>query len=52
MGPAKILSVGLGDLVCCRNAALRTAGFEVVSALCLHDLARGMRFLPISTWPL
>jgi len=39
MGPAKILSVGLGDLVSCRNAALRTAGFEVVSALCLDDLA-------------
>src|SRR6476469_9832369 len=40
MGPAKILSVGLGDLVSCRNAALRTAGFEVVSALCLEDVAR------------
>jgi len=40
MGPAKILSVGLGDLVSCRDAALRTAGFEVVAALCLDDLAR------------
>ena len=40
MGPAKILSVGLGDLVSCRESALRTAGFEVVSALCLQDLAR------------
>lgn len=40
MGSAKILSVGLGDLVSCRNAALRTAGFEVASALCLEDLAR------------
>jgi hypothetical protein len=39
MGPAKILSVGLGDLVSCRDAALRTAGFEVVAALCLDDLA-------------
>jgi DNA-binding NarL/FixJ family response regulator len=40
MGPAKILSVGLGDLVSCRETALRTAGFEVVAALCLQDLAR------------
>jgi hypothetical protein len=40
MGAARILSVGLGDLVSCRNAALRTAGLEVVAALCLDDLAR------------
>jgi DNA-binding NtrC family response regulator len=40
VGAARILSVGLGDLVSCRDAALRTAGFEVVSALCLEDLAR------------
>jgi len=40
MGSAKILSVGLGDLIGCRNASLRTAGFEVVAALCLEDLAR------------
>jgi hypothetical protein len=40
MGSVKILSVGLGDLISCRNAALRTAGLEVVSALCLEDLAR------------
>lgn len=40
MGPAKILSVGLGDLISCRNAALRTAGLEVVAALCLEDVAR------------
>lgn len=40
MAAARILSVGLGDLVSCRESALRTAGFEVVSALCLQDLAR------------
>ena len=40
MGPVKVLSVGLGDLVSCRDASLRTAGFEVVTALCLGDLAR------------
>ncbi|MBZ5504799.1 MAG: hypothetical protein LAO78_04855 [Acidobacteriia bacterium] len=40
MGAARILSVGLGDLVSCRNAALRTAGFEVIAAVCLEDLAR------------
>jgi hypothetical protein len=40
MGPAKILSVGLGDLISCRNAALRTVGLEVVAALCLEDVAR------------
>jgi hypothetical protein len=40
MGPAKILSVGLGDLISCRNAALRIAGLEVVAALCLEDVAR------------
>jgi hypothetical protein len=40
MGPAKILSVGLGDLISCRNAALRTAGLEVIAALCLEDVVR------------
>src|SRR6478672_1899572 len=40
MGPAKILSVGLGDLISYRNAALRIAGLEVVAALCLEDVAR------------
>lgn len=40
MGPVKILSVGLGDLVSRRDAALRTVGFEVVSALSLDELAR------------
>ncbi len=40
MGPVKILSIGLGDLVSRRDAALRTAGFEVVSALSLDELAR------------
>jgi len=28
---AKVLSIGLGDLVSSRNAALRTLGFEVVA---------------------
>jgi hypothetical protein len=35
---AKVLSVGLGDLVSARNAALRIAGFEVVSAITLEDV--------------
>jgi DNA-binding NarL/FixJ family response regulator len=35
---AKVLSVGLGDLVSARNAALRMAGFEVVAALSLEDV--------------
>ncbi len=35
---AKILSVGLGDLVSARNAALRMAGFEVVAAISLEDV--------------
>jgi len=35
---AKILSVGLGDLVSARNAALRMAGFDVVAAVCLEDV--------------
>lgn len=35
---AKILSVGLGDLVSARNAALRVAGFEVVAAISLEDV--------------
>jgi hypothetical protein len=34
----KILSVGLGDLVSARNAALRMAGFDVVAAICLEDV--------------
>jgi hypothetical protein len=34
----KILSVGLGDLVSGRNAALRMAGFDVVAAICLEDV--------------
>ena len=36
----KILSVGLGDLVSARNAALRTAGFDVTAALSLEDVFR------------
>jgi len=40
VGPIKILSAGLGDLVSRRDADLRTAGFDVVTALCLDDLAR------------
>ena len=35
---AKILSVGLGDLVSARNAALRMAGFDVVAAISLEDV--------------
>ena len=35
-----ILSVGLGDLVSARNAALRTAGFDVTAAICLEDVFR------------
>ena len=35
-----ILSIGLGDLVSARNAALRTAGFVVTSAICLEDVFR------------
>ena len=35
-----ILSIGLGDLVSARNAALRTAGFEVTAAICLEDVFR------------
>ena len=33
-----ILSIGLGDLVSARNAALRTAGFDVTAAICLEDV--------------
>lgn len=33
-----ILSIGLGDLVSARNAALRTAGFDVVAAISLEDV--------------
>ena len=35
---AKVLSVGLGDLVSARNAALRTAGFKVVAAISIEDV--------------
>jgi hypothetical protein len=34
----RILSVGLGDLVSARNAALRIAGFDVVAALSLEEV--------------
>jgi hypothetical protein len=37
---ANILSIGLGDLVSARNAALRSAGFEVTAAICLEDVFR------------
>jgi len=33
-----ILSIGLGDLVSARNAALRTAGFDVTAAMSLEDV--------------
>jgi len=33
-----ILSIGLGDLVSARNAALRKAGFDVVAAMSLEDV--------------
>jgi hypothetical protein len=35
-----ILSIGLGDLVSARNAALRTAGFDVTTAISLEDVFR------------
>jgi hypothetical protein len=35
-----ILSIGLGDLVSARNAALRAAGFDVVAAMTLEDVFR------------
>jgi hypothetical protein len=35
---AKVLSVGLGDLVSGRNSALRVAGFEVVAAVSLEEV--------------
>src|SRR6476620_4656925 len=35
-----ILSVGLGDLVSARNSALRTAGVDVTSSICLEDVFR------------
>lgn len=34
----RILSIGLGDLVSARNAALRLAGFDVVAAISLEDI--------------
>jgi hypothetical protein len=36
----KILSIGLGDLVSARNAALRSAGYDVVAAISLEDIFR------------
>lgn len=33
-----VLSIGLGDLVSARNAALRSAGFDVVAAISLEDV--------------
>ena len=36
----RILSIGLGDLVSARNAALRLAGFDVASAISLEDIFR------------
>jgi hypothetical protein len=35
---AKVLSVGLGDLVSSRNAALRTAGFDVIAAISIEEV--------------
>jgi hypothetical protein len=37
-GSQNILSIGLGDLVSARNAALRMAGFDVVAAISLEDV--------------
>jgi len=37
---SKVLSVGLGDLVSARNAALRSAGFEVVAALSFDEVVQ------------
>jgi hypothetical protein len=37
---AKVLCVGLGDLVSSRNATLRTAGFDVVTATCLEEVVQ------------
>jgi len=37
---ANIISIGLGDLVSARNAALRLAGFDVTAAICLEDVFR------------
>jgi len=39
-----VLSVGLGDLVSSRNAALRQAGFEVLAVTCLEELAQHCDF--------
>jgi hypothetical protein len=36
----KVLAIGLGDLVTSRNAALRKAGFDVVAATCLEEVAQ------------
>jgi hypothetical protein len=35
---AKVLSVGLGDLVSSRNAALRSAGFDVIAAISIEEV--------------
>jgi DNA-binding NarL/FixJ family response regulator len=34
----KVLSIGLGDLVSARNAALRRLGFDVVAAISLEEV--------------
>jgi DNA-binding NarL/FixJ family response regulator len=36
----KVLSIGLGDLVSARNAALRRLGFDVVAAISLEEVFR------------
>jgi DNA-binding NarL/FixJ family response regulator len=36
----KVLSIGLGDLVSPRNAALRRLGFDVVAAISLEEVFR------------
>ncbi|MGZ7077765.1 MAG: hypothetical protein ACXVJL_17340, partial [Candidatus Angelobacter sp.] len=36
----RVLSIGLGDLVSARNAALRRAGFDVMAAISLEDVFR------------
>jgi hypothetical protein len=36
----KVLSIGLGDLVSARNAALRRIGFDVVAAISLEEVFR------------
>jgi hypothetical protein len=36
----KVLSIGLGDLVSARNAALRRIGFDVVAAISMEEVLR------------